>query len=392
MKAITTLLIIVSISLSANTQQLKPGDKIPEITIPNLMNAAQTEVTLQSLKGKVIILDFWATWCIPCVQAFPKLGKLQTKFGSDVQVIAVSNESPERVARFIKNRPVSIWFAADTTATSSLRRSFPYISLPHVVIIDKAGIVRAITQGDELTEEVVAQVQRGLTPAVSFKEEIVTNGNVFNKVPAGEAYFGIKGYQEGIRASKSMDPNSITYTNMHFSTIFMDLYNLAYTRLRYENVDPAEQRASNETRYSVYIATTHSNRAKMVEEMKQKLQEELAYKSRIEKERDTVWILKRVGPSDTSFYKPANSTKSSGSNKSKLHTRNEPIGKATAKYIESFGLINGIVIDETGDQKMYDIAFEWEPEKEGALTDVLNKLGLQLERGIREYDILVIYK
>ncbi|HEY0042794.1 MAG TPA: TlpA disulfide reductase family protein, partial [Flavisolibacter sp.] len=49
------------------------------------------------------VLDFWATWCVPCVKAFPKMAAIQKQYSKEVQVIAVSNESPDRISRFIKN-------------------------------------------------------------------------------------------------------------------------------------------------------------------------------------------------------------------------------------------------------------------------------------------------
>ena len=51
-----------------------------------------------------------------------------------------------------------------------------------------------------------------------------------------------------------------------------------------------------------------------------------------------------------------------------------------------------LILDETGDTKTVDISFEWEPEKEGSLDEFLKKLGLKLEKAVREYEVLVIYK
>jgi len=392
MKTLSQLLLVLLFSIQALAQPLKPGDKLPAITIPNLMNASQASIALQSLKGKVIVLDFWATWCIPCIQSFPKLGELQKKFGSELQVIAVSDETPERVAQFIKNRPVDIWFAADTSASSVLRQRFPYVALPHVVIIDKEGVIRAITRGDEVNREVISQVIKGITPAVSYKNEVVADGEVFEKVAPGEDHFSIKGFQEGIRGGRTQEQNSVTYINMHFSRIFLDLYNMGYRRLRYEKIDPSEQKTNKETMYSLYFATKESNYQKMIEALKQKMNAEFAYKSKLGKEKDTVVIITKIGEPDTAMVKPANSTTRSGTSKSKVYARNQPLGEAIAYYLENFGLVNNIVLDETGDKTKVDVSFSWELEKEGAMEEFLKKLGLKIEKAVREYDVLVIYK
>ena len=376
----------------ANAKPLKPGDKIPDIAIMNLMNASQTAVTLQSLKGKVIVLDFWATWCVPCVKAFPKLEAMQKQFGREVQVIAVSNESPDRIGRFIKNRPLDLWFASDTATASLLKQSFPHISLPHVVVIDKEGVVRAITSGDELTAEVIKQVINGITPNVSFKDETVAAGEVFETVIEGREHFILKGFQQGTKPSKNINSSSVTYVNTHFSRIYLDAWQMNYSRLRYRDIDPSEQRATNETKYSLQLSIKENNYTKLLETLKQKLQQEFIYKSKLEKEKDTVFVLSKIGDPDTSMIMKANTTRSSGTTKGKFYARNQSIGAAIANYLEGFGIVDGIVLDETGEFKLHDISFEWEPEKEGAVEEFLQKLGLKMERAVREYDVLVIYK
>ena len=392
MKVWMGLLLAAMFYVQANSKPLKPGDKIPDIVIMNLMNASQTAVTLQSLKGKVIVLDFWATWCVPCVKAFPKMAAIQKQYSKEVQVIAVSNESPDRIGRFIKNRPLDLWFASDTATASLLKQSFPHISLPHVVIIDKEGVVRAITNGNEVTDDVIKQVVNGITPNVSFKNETVTEGEVFETVTDGKEQFILKGFQQGVRPSKNINSNSITYVNTHFSRIYLDAWQMNYSRLRYQDIDQSEQRRTNETLYSLQLTIKENNYTKLLETLQQKLQQEFIYKSKVDKEKDTVFVLSKIGDPDTSMIKKANSTRSSGTNKGKFYARNQSIGAAIANYLEGFGIVDGIVLDETGDTKLHDISFEWEPEKEGAIEEFLQKLGLKMERAIREYDVLVIYK
>jgi hypothetical protein len=252
--------------------------------------------------------------------------------------------------------------------------------------------VRAITRGDELTEDVIAQVQKGIPPAVSFKNETFIDGEVFEKLSPGEEYFGIKGYQEGIRTSKMQYQNSISYINTPYQRLYLDLYKLNYRRIVYENMDPAEQKISKESSYSVMIATKENDYQKMVESLKQKLNEALVYKSKLGKKKDTVSVIRKIGEWDTSLVKQANSTVKSNSTKSKLYARSQPFGEAVANYLENFGVVDGIVLDETGDTSVVDINFDWEPESVMAIEGFLKKLGLKLEKAVREYDVLIIYK
>jgi hypothetical protein len=56
------------------------------------------------------------------------------------------------------------------------------------------------------------------------------------------------------------------------------------------------------------------------------------------------------------------------------------------------GIVDKVVVDETGDSTLFDINFTWEPESVGAVNGFLKTLGLTIEKGVREYDVLVIYK
>jgi peroxiredoxin len=371
-------------------QPLKPGDKVPDVSLTHLLNSTERAVTLSTLKGKVVILDFWATWCTPCIKGFSKLAAIQKKFGSKVQIIAISDETPERLERFLKYRPVNFWIASDSAR--SLQKWFPHVSIPHVVVISPQGMVQAITYGDELNEAVVSRALKGSALAVSLKEEKTEKNAAFAEVQPGEEFFGMKGFQKDVRGGKNVTGNSIMYSNMHFSHFFLDAYGVSFNRLRYRNIENAEQKYSNENRYSLYIAIRENSREKLLATLREKLGHEFAFRAKIEKETDTVHVIRRIGKADTSVIKPARSTTASGFNKGRYSARDIAIGPAMAEYLENFGIVEGVVLDESGDVEAYDIHFTWEPEKSGSVDEFLNRLGLKLEKAVREYEVLVIYK
>ena len=111
------------------------------------------------------------------------------------------------------------------------------------------------------------------------------------------------------------------------------------------------------------------------------------------KKTDSVFVLTRIGEPDTAWAKaPLPSRENKGSGGSEFNANNVPVGKAMADYLEVFGIVGLPVLDETGDVKRYDISFQWEPEKKGAVREFLQSLGLQLQKQQREYEVLLIYK
>ena len=139
-------------SLSAG---LKIGDQIPDLTINNVINYPTKSVKIFDFKGKLLILDFWATWCSSCIQHFPEMYSLQQKFNNHVQILLVNGKNTKdseiTIKTFFEKRKSLYQFPCvvmDTTLTSF----FPHKSLPHFVIIYKNKIV-AITDADHINED-----------------------------------------------------------------------------------------------------------------------------------------------------------------------------------------------------------------------------------------------
>jgi len=108
--------------------------------------------SLGPLRGRVIVLDFWATWCGPCRVFVPKLAALQTRYGAQgLNVIGVSTEDAKDVALFAENATMPYAVAVDKRGQTT--RSYGVFSLPTIVVIDKRGVVRDVAVGYDSTED-----------------------------------------------------------------------------------------------------------------------------------------------------------------------------------------------------------------------------------------------
>jgi thiol-disulfide isomerase/thioredoxin len=77
-----------------------------------------TKTDWPSLRGKVVVLEFWATWCGACIEQIPHLNELiKSTTNANIQFIAVDDEEPAVVRKFISKIPIDGWLGLDTTKT-----------------------------------------------------------------------------------------------------------------------------------------------------------------------------------------------------------------------------------------------------------------------------------
>lgn len=130
------------------------GQSAPDFEMKNLLNYSMTSAKLSDFKGKAVILDFWATWCSPCVASLPKMDTLQKNYGSKLQIILINNEDGERVKEFFtKMEKVHRIDLMGEVANGQIFEQYGIKILPHYVWISKDGVVKAISKADQVTAE-----------------------------------------------------------------------------------------------------------------------------------------------------------------------------------------------------------------------------------------------
>ena len=148
---ITALLLAPQAALA-----LRGGQAAPEI---GLTDQSGHRIDLASLRGKVVLVDFWASWCGPCREELPVLERLyQTHQAAGLVVIGVSvDQQVSNMTRFLERQPLTFPVVHD--AEHAVAGRYEPTTMPSSYLIDRAGIVRHVHRGFRAADAAVLEAE-----------------------------------------------------------------------------------------------------------------------------------------------------------------------------------------------------------------------------------------
>lgn len=152
---LSTLLLI---GCAASVGAVQEGSPVPGC--PAVLPGSSERLNFGAYEGKVLLVDFWATWCPPCKKSMPFLNSLRNEYlKKGFEVVAINvDENTEEAQRFLKAHPVDYVTAFDSSGECP--RVFEVKAMPSSYLVDRQGKVRAIHLGyrDEDREGIRKQV------------------------------------------------------------------------------------------------------------------------------------------------------------------------------------------------------------------------------------------
>lgn len=131
------------------------GKKAPAIKVAQWVSGFRPNA-----RGKVTLIEFWATWCPDCHRARPILNKFQEKFGADLVSVGISDEPEDVIKKYLERNPVD--FSVSSAPDRKMYRSVGVTGIPLVLVVSSDGIVRwegyIDSKEDPLTEDKLAQI------------------------------------------------------------------------------------------------------------------------------------------------------------------------------------------------------------------------------------------
>ena len=151
-------LVFVFLPLSASA--ISVGDTVPSFKARTIDGSKS--IAVDDYRGKVVLIDFWASWCPPCLKSLPKYNELRREIGtSDFEIVAVNvDENTEDAKKFLAKHPVSYPIAKDPKGV--LPGVFGVKAMPTSYLVDKNGVVKyvhaAFKEGD--IEKLRVQIEK----------------------------------------------------------------------------------------------------------------------------------------------------------------------------------------------------------------------------------------
>ena len=217
------ILLIFLIPLGGFSQGLllKPGDQFPTIPIENVINSSTITVNINQQKDKKFyILNFWGTWCSPCIPEMDVLSKLQKVNAGKLQVIAISDDPTIKLQKYLKTKPTTIWLASDTTWL--LYTLFNFSSVSHSAILNTNKEIVALVKTHSITQGLLDSLYRGekVKSDAELKEKPVAKSeDVFNVDSTLTHNFTVRGYMVGQRGMSTIYGGISPYAKRRLSFV-----------------------------------------------------------------------------------------------------------------------------------------------------------------------------
>jgi thiol-disulfide isomerase/thioredoxin len=388
------ILVILSIIYLCETQSyaqegavselVQVNSIVPDFNINILNKEGIIKKNIKDYRGKVVVLEFWATYCGPCLPAMDHLASLQSKFKQDLEVINITDEERWKVVSFLKKRPTSLPIAIDSD--KSINQLFYHQLIPHTIIIDPQGYIKAITSPEEVTEEVIYLAKSGAILNVKTKAEFASKTDVATAMTTTQVddksfyKIAVSAYKEGVQ-SQINKKSDFEYEFINCTVPLM--YQVLYQTTRPNPNDRACLEVSEQTKYLLEEKQQYSMTLKIPEAMKHRLgeigmkhlEEIFAVKAKNENRTRKVYALTSNAASLT-----------------QSETGTDIPLKDFIKLLWDTRVVDMPVINESGLSDMSLLRVAQFPKEATKVQEIIQKMGFKLEPKTTETACLVLHE
>jgi thiol-disulfide isomerase/thioredoxin len=369
-KIITVLLLLAT---STSFGQIKTGEKVPNYVFKDVLNGDKKPFDI-STQGKPLILEFWATWCVPCIPAMKELEIFQNKFGNQLEILTISTDKVSKLLRYIDNTKTSLKIAYDTIHHDV----FDYPHIPHTILIDKKGIIKAITTPDQLTDKIIEDFVAGKEIEIIKKQDSPTNLGLFKEYKNQFYQYTLTDenkeleWKNEIKRNQNNEPISLEFNNVSIYRLLTDIYELTTAARLDVNKD-----SISKNKYCFKLEQSSTFSKNILDNAKEILNENSGFTARlIEKTLDSLYTLQVID--STMLPDISLNAKYSREGGGPFFKGIKINSNDLIVYLESITELP--VKDKTGINFVFDMELNWSLENPKTLNEELKKYGLKMKK------------
>jgi thiol-disulfide isomerase/thioredoxin len=370
------------------------GNNIPTYTLTNVINSPNSQFDISSIKGKPILINFWGTWCSPCIPEMKNLSNLQKVFGEKIQIIAVSNDTEEKLKFYQKNSKTKIWLASEPS--QNLWNIFGISTAGHIALFNEEGKLVSITETHNIDSTAIQNLidNKKINITLNKGDRVLKRNEEPISLDSSTLYsFVIQPQLVGI-APMMRRPNSGTFEkrrisiyNLSSAMILREAYNISVSkRVIYENQQ--DSIISNEKKYCIDLIVSENDKPNLYSILKSELYNHLPIKGELKKRFIPCYTLRPIKDGNSIIQETSNYENKHSSNSLEFEGKGIAI-ETFISYLEN--TLNYPVYNATGLVKKYNIEFSRNNINPLQSTkESLAKLGLEIIKETKEMDVLVI--
>ncbi len=413
---------------SISDSLLHVGDHVPQNIRLRLLHYNKKSAPLSEFRSKLLILDFWNTYCGACYKAFPKIEAIQKHFSEQMKILLVTDQTDSMVLKYFGLRKKAGAFVPVSPIVYHERRLeelFDHSIEPHEVWIDETGEVIQITSDEAVTMENIQCVlgkreciipqKNDIAEKYDGSEPLFKNGNggdgkelIYHSVISHhiEGLGGIGGYHSVLNKPYGADLFGILAINLpiiglyqmaydtdNFDPMGFGQFGLSRNRVIFDLKDSSKYTGyingvmKNENLYCYDLVIPNTTREELKKMMRSDLDRFFGLKASLEKRTRKCLVLKIADTSlistdgrDSTFYDFEDFS---------IYCHKTPINKLlawlTCRYIYPYPIIN-----ETGIKGSIDMKFEGDISNYEAVASAIKKYKMEFVVEDRDIDVLVL--
>lgn len=363
---------------------LVSGQEAPTLQVAQWLQApVGFDGQWSGLRNKVVVLEFWATWCSPCIHAIPHLNQLARAFRDQgVVFLAVTDDDIDRLKPFLAEQPMDAIIGIDTERRNW--KAFAVPSIPHTVLIGKDGSIIGETLPENITPGVLQEALASKKPALPAKEGVPSDlewddHSIEWQDGVAPAMYAIVKPIKTTTSGAWPRAGHITADGVPLEV----LVQVAYQTDHY-HIDWRIPKDDNMYRAAFRVPEKQTDR--LLPYVQHTLADLFGIQARWATQERDVYVLGRI-EGYAALPESRSEKELAQMMRGKITLRRQPVGKLCQFLTNSFG---AVVIDETGMEGSYDFDIPYQPGQLDVLSKGLRYIGLDAVKARRNIQILLV--